>query len=303
MHYLGGIKCGAVCPASINAIEDLLHHCVNVRKTFPGCSVLINSSSWLLDIGHGQLSNLISMMRLSDIVYFDSSGSLKHREVLTRSMGNKCHLWGLASKAYRSAPASTIQWNRMQSYLHIAPSSDDRHYWDPLALLSFNKKELSYSGPASMIWAVVTLGERLAADNLAQALEDSMVAIVVVQKDGCEAQNDQLLDDRPEDLPGDLAPDGQITPDRQQGDPAEIARTAGENLPYFLDSDIEATFLHPRRSDCLGLAYITAIDAERETLKVVTPISLQIMSARREHGLGLVIVMGQQDLSWASVHG
>ena len=130
-----------------------------------------------------------------------------------------------------------------------------------------------------------------------------MVAIVVVQKDGCGAQNDQLLDDRPEDLPGDLAPDGQNTPDRQQADQAEIARTAGENLPYFLDSDIEATFLHPRRSDCLGLAYITAIDAERETLKVVTPISLQIMSARREHGLGLVIVMGQQDLSWALVHG
>jgi hypothetical protein len=154
-----------------------------------------------------------------------------------------------------------------------------------------------------MIWAVVTLGERLAADNIAQALEHSMVAIVVVQEDGCEAQNNQLSDGRPEDLPGDLAPNGLNMPDRQQENLAEIARTAGENLPYFLDSDIEATFLHPRRSDCLGLAYITAIDAERETLKVVTPIALQTMSAQREHGLGVVIVMSQQEVRWASVHG
>lgn len=303
MHYLGENKGDAGCLAGINAIKDLIQHWANVRKDLPGCPVLINSSSWLLDMGHAQLSNLISMMRPSDIVYFDSSGSLKHREVLTRSMGNKCNLWGLASKVYKSAPASTIQWSQMQSYLHLASSKGDKQYWDPLALLSFNKKELSYSGPDSMIRAVATLGERLAPDNIAQALEDSIIAIVVVEEDDCEAQNSQLCDECPNHLFSDLARNVLDMFDKQQTDPVNIVRTRGENLPYFLNSEVEANFLHPRRSECLGLAYITAIDAERETVELITPIPWQIMSAQRDNGLGLVIVMGRQELRWASVHG
>jgi hypothetical protein len=91
--------------------------------------------------------------------------------------------------------------------------------------------------------------------------------------------------------------------DKQQADPVNIVRTRGENLPYFLNSEVEANFLHPRRSECLGLAYITAIDAERETVELITPIPWQIMSAQRDNGLGLVIVTGRQELRWASVHG
>lgn len=303
MHYLGGIKGDAISLAGLNAIKDLLQHCANIRKDLPGCPVLINSSSWLLDIGYTELSTLISIMRPSDIVYFDSSGSLKHREVLTRSMGSRCNLWGLATKVYRSAPASAIHWSHMQSYLQLTTSRGHGHYWDPLALLSYNKKEISYSGTDSMIWAVVTLGERLAPDNIAQALEGSMIAIVVVQEDGCEAQNNQFSDERPKHVTSDLAPNVPNMLDKQQADPTKIARTPGENLPYFLNSDVEANFLHPRRSDCLGLAYITAIDAERETVEVITPISRQTMSTQRENGLGLVIVMGRQELRWTSVHG
>jgi polynucleotide 5'-hydroxyl-kinase GRC3/NOL9 len=303
MHYLGGIDGDSVSGTGVNAIKDLLQYCGTVRKGHPEYTVLINSSSWLLDMEHAQLSSLISIMRPSDIVYFDSSGSLKYRELLTGSMGDKCNLWGLASKVYRSAPATTIQWSQMQSYFHFLTSKRDVPNWDPLAPLSFNKKELSYSGPGSMIWAIVTVGERLAPGNLAQALEDSIVAIVVVKmEESCEAQANQLRDEPPKQSSGELTQNVLDMIDEQQADHAYIVRTGGENLPYFLDSGLEAHFLHPRRSECLGLAYITAVDPVREIIEVITPIPQQIISAQSDNGLGVVIVMGRQDRGWAPAH-
>jgi hypothetical protein len=303
MHYLGGIDANCLSNTGTNAIKDILRYCGTIRKDYPGCPVLINSSSWLLDMAYTQLSSLISTMRLSDIVYFDSSGSLKHREVLAKSMGEKCNLWGLSSKVYRSAPASTTQWSYMQSYFHLVTSKREEPTWEPLALLSPNRRKVTYSGPDPMISAVVTLGERLALSSVAQALEDSIVAIVVVRtEEGCQTEVDHLQGESPMQFSGDLTP---IVPDmlgEQQANPAYIVRTEGENLPYFQDSELESNFLHPQRSECLGLAYITAIDPVHEVIEIVTPIPRQILSARRDNGLKLAIVIGRQDRRWAPVH-
>jgi polynucleotide 5'-hydroxyl-kinase GRC3/NOL9 len=304
MHYLGGIDVDSVSSAGMNAIKDLLQYCDTIRKDYPGCPVLINSSSWLLDMESTKLSNLLLTMRLSDIVYFDSSGSLKHRELLARCMGDKCNLWGLASKVYRSAPASTIRWSYMQSYFHLVSSKPDEPTWDRLALLSSNWKELTYSGPNSVVWVFVTLGEQLALGNIAQALEDSIVAIVAVEmEESCEGQADHLRDEFPWQVSGHLAPSAPEMLDGQPANPAYIVRTGGENLPYFYDVDLQANILRPQRSECLGLAYINAIDPVREIIEIVTPIPQQIMSAQRDKGLKLAIVMGKQDRQWAPMHG
>jgi polynucleotide 5'-hydroxyl-kinase GRC3/NOL9 len=303
MHYLGAVDATCISNIDIIAIKDIISYCGTVRKDYPGCPVLINSSSWLLDVPYTQLSILVSTMLLSEIVYFDSSGSLKHRELLTKSMGEKCNLWGISSKVYRSAPASTIQWSYMQSYFHLVPSKREQPTWDPLALLSPNQKEMAYSGPHSMISAVVTLGERLALSSVAQALEDSIVAIVVVRnEESYRTQADQLQGESPMPFSSDLAT---IVPDmlgEQQANPACIVRSEVENLPYLQDTDLESNFLDPKWSECLGLAYITAIDPEREVIEIVTPIPEQIVSDRRDNGHRLVIVMGRQNRRWAPVH-
>lgn len=300
MHYLGGIHAGSVSNAGISAIMDLLQYCSTVRKDYPGCPVFINSSSWLFDVESLQLSSLVRMMQLSDIVYFDSGGSLKHQELLSRSMGEKCNLWGLASKVHRSAPASTIWWSYMQSYFHLVSSQHDEPTWDPLALLSSNKVELTYSGPESMVCAVVTLGERLALGNVAQALEDSIVAIVAVEN-APEAQVAQSLDEPSRQFSSYLATTIPDVFDEEQTDPTYIVRTVGEGLPYLQDFDFEVSLLHPQRTECLGLGYITAIDPVREIIELVTPISQQIMSAHTRHGFTLAIVMGRQNRQWAQL--
>lgn len=295
MHYLGRIDTSSVSNSGMKAIRDLLHYCGTVRADFPGCPVLINSSSWLLDMDSPQVSSLISMMCLSDIVYFDSSGSLKHQEVLTRSMGDNCSLCSFTSKVHRSAPASTVQWSYMQSYFHLISSQLDEPTWDRLALLSSNKKEFAYSGPDSMIWAVVTLGETLALENVAQALEDSIVSVMAVKmRDTCEAQSNHSLDGIPGPLPSHLAPnvldpfDGHTTP---------------ENLLYFQELDFEVNLLHPQWSECLGLAYITAIDPTRETIEIVTPITAETIFSQRNNGFRIALVMSRQDRQWAPAQG
>ena len=305
LHYLGGVHADQVHDSGTNTVKDLLQYCKTVRTNYPGCPVLINSSSWLLDMESAQLSSLISMMQLSDIVYFDSSGSLRYQEVLTRSMGEKCKLWGLASKVYRSAPASTIQWSYMQSYFHLTGPKAVEPMWDQLALLSSNKKELPFSGPKSIIWAVFTVGERLELENVAQALEDSIVAIVAIEnEERWRTQSDSPLHELPKSLPSHLAPNS--IPEmvgEQREEATYIMRTEVENLPYFQDLDMVANLLHPQRSECLGLAYVTAIDPVREMIEMMTPISQQALSTRRDTGSRLAIVMGRQDRRWAPAHG
>jgi polynucleotide 5'-hydroxyl-kinase GRC3/NOL9 len=299
MHYLGGIDTSSISDSSIKAITDLLHYCGTVRADFPGCPVLINSSSWLLDMDPPQISSLISMMSLSDIVYFDSSGSLKHRELLTRSMGESCNLFGFTSKVHRSAPASMVRWSYMQSYFHMISSRHDEPTWDRLALLSSNRKDFAYSGPDSTIWAVVTLGEKLALENVAQALEDSIVLIMAVKMwDACEGQFSHSLDG----IAGQLSnlPDPNVPDpfDEQQAGHSHVMHTTSENLPYLQELDFEVNLLHPQRCECLGLAYITAIDPMRETIELVTPITAETICSQRNNGFRVALVMGRQDRQW-----
>jgi mRNA cleavage and polyadenylation factor CLP1 P-loop len=304
MHYLGRVDTSSVSNSGMKAIRDLLHYCGTVRADFPGCPVLINSSSWLLDMDSSQASSLVSMMYLSDIVYFDSSGSLKHREVLTRSMGDNCSLCSFTSKVHRSAPASTVQWSYMQSYFHLISSQLDEPTWDRLALLSSNKKEFAYSGPDSMICAIVTLGEALALENVAQALEDSIVSVMAVKmRDTGEAQSNHSLDGIPGQLPSHLAPNVLDPFDAQRADHSHVMHITPENLPYFQEFDFEVNLPYPRWSECLGLAYITAIDPTRETIEMVTPITADTIFSQRNSGFRIALVMGRQDRQWAPGQG
>jgi hypothetical protein len=192
----------------------------------------------------------------------------------------------------------------MQSYFHLISSQLDEPTWDRLALLSSNKKEFAYSGPDSMIWAVVTLGETLALENVAQALEDSMVSIMAVKmRDTCEAQSDHSLDGIPGQLSSHLAPNVPGPFDGQQADHSYVIHTTLENLPYLQEFDFEVNPLHPQRSECLGIAYITAIDPTRETIEMLTPITAETISSQRNNGFRIALVMGRQDRQWAPVQG
>lgn len=192
----------------------------------------------------------------------------------------------------------------MQSYFHLVNSKLPESTWDQLALLSSNKKELPYSGAKSMCWAIFTIGERLELGYVAQALEDSIVAIIAVEIDEkLRTQADDLSEESPRPLPSNLVPTVQDMPNEQRAEAVHIKRTEVENLPYFQDFDRDADLLHPQRSECLGLAYVTTIDPVRETIEILTPISQQIMSSRRDNGFRLAIVMGRQDRQWAPAHG
>ena len=192
----------------------------------------------------------------------------------------------------------------MQSYFHLISSQLDEPTWDRLALLSSNKKEFAYSGPDSMIWAVVTLGETLALENVAQALEDSLVSVMAVKtRDTCEAQSNHSLDGIPGPLPSHLAPNVLDPFDGQRADHSHVMHTTPENLPYFQELEFEVNLLHPRWSECLGLAYITAIDPTCETIEMVTPITAETIFSQKNNGFRIALVMSRQDRQWAPAQG
>lgn len=258
MHYLGFSAIDLAMVSDGSFATDLLQYGELVRDEYPGCPLIVNSSGQL-HTGNASVPQLYSQMDFSDIISLDSSTSSRHRRSTMAGYTDNYTFHEIRSKAFKSASPSTIRWNQLQSYFHMANSSYGRSTWDRLALLSANRNELSYSGAESDIWAVIILEQQLALEHVAQALRGSIVAIVAVSCAQSEA----------------------------------LAYTTIERIPCGKND-----LLKPQNSQCLGLAYIDTVDRERETITVFTPLSQGLFSAQAGRGRKIALVLGKQDRHW-----
>ncbi len=262
MHYIGSQGFEHSPQFSANAVADLIQCIEGVRSL--ACPLIVNSPGGFQDADE-LVSLLHKKIPFSDIACLDHSASSRYKKLMAASREKEgCAIHEIQSKAHRGAPASTIQWSHLQSYFHMI-NLKSRVTWDPLALLSTNRTELGYGDPDSLLWAIITLGEQLALENVAQALEGSIVALVAVSQSGATS----------------------------------IRRTI-ENLPYRqVPEDDESGLPDPRCSECLGLAYVVNIDTVRETVEILTPVSLDELNAHSGTGNNLALVLGRQNRLWA----
>ena len=297
MHYLCDITTDSILDWCLKCISDLLKSSDALQSVYHSCPLVINTSSWLFGLEPPRLSLLLSKMHLSDVVYLGGPASSKYKKALNSLVqGNGCQIREVESRFLQPPISSSdIQRHHLQSYFHIVDVKFDRPIWNPLATLSRYRKRFTYGGLNPMVWAICTIGERLASENLSCALEGSIVAIMRVDGESTfmTASNEGL-----QLVESNLLDVSEVV----EGSPPEtlprICRTSVENLPYLRLNDHTANPLWPESSECLGLGYVVHIDSINEGLEMLTPVPSILLSDTANLGHKIVILLNKQDGKW-----
>jgi polynucleotide 5'-hydroxyl-kinase GRC3/NOL9 len=197
------------------------------------------------------------------------------------------------------------------SYFHLDPNTKQETIWNGQPLTSIPPWEIRYSGENSGILGVLCYGEQPPASLLAETIDGSLVAVVVIDDmaaiPGWDTEGEDVVN-----KDGDL----EITkPEFAERDPEIrvfgedslhpghlerpiIIRTSIEDLPYF--NPANPISLDPKYSHSIGLALVRGIDVTRCRIQVLTPIPSKLIEEINEAGKSIVLVSGKLDTpGWA----
>lgn len=281
------------------------------RSTFHGkrqCPLVINTPGWIQGTGLDILTELITAIRPSDVVYMSNYGPAETVDALM-SVAKKNTLVTLPSQAneYTSRTASHLRAMQTMSYLHLDLDSAKGGplAWNPLPLTTISPWRVRYSGPRRGIFGIMCYDWQPATNLLAESLNGAVVAVVEVAEPAAfrDMADKGLQDD------DSASADGQMDEDKQPAqDEYSVATFAPlerhlitwsvASLPFIQNPD--GRTLDPAHSRVLGLALIRGIDASRRELQVLSPIAPETMNDIGQNGKGIVLVAGSFDTpSWA----
>jgi polynucleotide 5'-hydroxyl-kinase GRC3/NOL9 len=175
------------------------------------------------------------------------------------------------------------------SYFHLNQTSQGVPSWKGNPLTSMPPWVVRYAGENSGIVGIMCLGEQPPAAMLKEAINGTLVAVVVIDDMSAIAGS---TDDNngQDDLSG---ADGSLSQGKRQ-----IIVNTPEDLPY-LNPDL-ATPPDPKHSHSLGVALVRGIDTASKTLHLLTPISAKVLREMSHYGKSMVLVSGKLETpGWA----
>ncbi|KAI7219106.1 hypothetical protein KC333_g3151 [Hortaea werneckii] len=259
--------------------QDLISH---AGSRLP---LVINSCGWVSGLGANVLADVVSAIGLSEAVIFDPV-----EEPFVEWLQNqpsKMAVHRLPRQASRPSPRTPAEIRAMHNmaYFHQRESrnSGDRS-WSGKPISSLRPWTISYGGPTADIIALLSYGQAPSPAFLAEVLDGSLVAVVTVD---AQHMDEAFGMDSYADFPGDAPSLDGI-----------ISRTA-EELPYIRTDCQGITHpLHPRYSECVGLALVRAMDTKSKQLHLITPLPDEKMAALSDKKV--VLVRGSFDApEWA----
>jgi polynucleotide 5'-hydroxyl-kinase GRC3/NOL9 len=298
---------GAVSPSFdpilyMECVLDLFASYRTLLSTIPKCPLVINTPGWVLGTGLEILVELITKCRPTEVVYMSQDGPQEVVETL-REAAKSTPLVTLPSQGseYTTRTAAHLRTMQAMSYFHLKPFNQKSLEWDSCPLTSVAPWEVKYSGQGAGILGIMCYGEQPPASLLLEAINGSLLAIVVVDDmaaiPGWGAEDEDLTE---EGLPGLDSP-LQQSQDHGIQSPL-IVHTPEANIPYF--NPANTISLSPRHSHCLGLALLRGIDIPRQRLQLLTPISPKIIQEINKEAKSIVLVSGKLDTpGWAYVEG
>jgi polynucleotide 5'-hydroxyl-kinase GRC3/NOL9 len=245
--------------------EDPAHYIISIidllssyRQSHSSAPLLINTMGWTKGLGLELLQDILAHSQASDIVFLGNGGAQSVAEIIP---ANTAILHEIASAGgvapSRFAPADLRMLHTL-SYFH-------RRDWDwdfSTPLTGFAPWVVPYTGPERGIDAVHILGESVVPEELATAVEGTIIGIVVVAE---------------HNLP-------------------ETYRASESSLPVITAP------LTPEVAECRGLAVIRAIDAANGVVHLLSPVVQEEVERWDREGLRVVLVRGRLDLSpWEMV--
>lgn len=258
--------------ASITPATDIEHYKSCVVQLFKAykatCSkspLVINTPGWIQGSGLTLLTDLISEVSPTDVIYMSEDGPQDTVESL-KYASQRVSFSTLPSQSIEYTPRTALHLRHMQamSYMHVDSGRDQTGQlkWNPAPLLSTPPTMVSYSPGGGGIKAILCYGYQPEPELLAEAINGTIVAIVAVEGTA--------------DDPSAVENTIQRTPER---------------LPYIHS----ATPLNPESSQCLGLALVRGIESNHQIIALSTPVSIDQLRNQR-----LVLVAGKFDPpTWA----
>lgn len=227
--------------------------------------LLVNSCGWVTGLGANTLLNIGSVTKMTDIVILNPLESSLVDD-LSIIAPNVHHIPRRQRQPSSRTPAESRAMQTL-AYFHNKLGSNPP-VWSSKPICNAAPYEVSFQAKAEGITAIICYGQAPNPNFLAEVLDGSIVAIVVLE-------SDTLLD------------------------PSSIQRTPREDLPYLSPNTSGHTPpLDPSQSHCIGLSLIRGIDAESKTLHLITPLPETGMAALQKEKV--VLVHGSFDApEWA----
>jgi polynucleotide 5'-hydroxyl-kinase GRC3/NOL9 len=311
-HAIGAISPSLDPSLYMACALDLFAHYRDLLQSFPGCPLIINTPGWILGTGLEILLDLIAKARPTEVIYMSTEGPWDVVQSL-RDEAKLIPVITLPSQAseYTTRTAAHLRTMQNMSYFHLDPNTKQEPTWNGQPLTSIPPWEIRYSGENAGIFGVLCYGEQPPASLLAETINGSLVAVVVIDDmaaiPGWAFEGEDTIN---EDADPEIS-----SPELVERDPEIrafgedslhpghlerpiIIRTPIEDLPYF--NPANTISLDPKYSHSIGLALVRGIDVTRRRIQVLTPIPSKLIEEINEAGKSIVLVNGKLDTpGWA----
>jgi polynucleotide 5'-hydroxyl-kinase GRC3/NOL9 len=298
-HTIGAITPSLDPDLYISCALDLFKHYRNLLTDVPGCPLIINTPGWILGTGLEILVELISKMQPTEVMYMSQEGPSEVVGSL-KEASKKTPVFTLPSQVseYTTRTAAHLRTMQAMSYFHLNSQPTKELVWDGRPLTCVPPWEIKYSGEGAGILGILCYGEQPPPDLLLEAINGTLVAVVVIEDMAAIPGWDSESEDS---MGGDLVlQTNNVEALSRLVHKPLIVRTAEEKLPYF--NNLNTILLSPSHSYCLGLALIRGIDVKRQRLQVLTPILPSKIFAISNEGKKIVLVSGKFDTpGWAYI--
>jgi polynucleotide 5'-hydroxyl-kinase GRC3/NOL9 len=311
-HSIGAVSPSLDPSLYVACVADLFAHYSKLLSTNPNCPLVINTPGWVLGTGLEILIEIITKIRPSEIIYMSQDGPVEVVGSL-RDAARSTPVLTLPSQIgeYVTRTAAHLRTMQTMSYLHLEPNRKGGMAWNGLPLTSIPPWEIRYSGENPGMLGIMCYGEQPPPRLLADTINGSLVAVVVVDN---MAAIPGWPSGREEDPEFPFQTSEIITKtddieiravDRDSLQPQRIVRplivhTPEEEIPYF--NPANAISLDPRYSHSIGLALIRGINVTSHRLQLLTPIATNAIEEINEAGKSIVLVSGKLDTpGWAYI--
>lgn len=273
-------------------VSDLLTHYRHYIASNADCPLVINTPGWVLGTGLELLVELIKQAKPTVVIYMSVEGPVDVVKSL-RDEARQTPVITLPSQIseFTARTASQLRIMQTMSYFHLNPRSQLLPFWKPTPLTSVPPWVVRYAGEDAGILGIMCIGEQPPPELLKDAINGTLVAVVVVDDTSAIAgwiDDSHLVQE-------DLASDEGGSPPKPRG---MVIDTPDEKLPYL---DPEATtYLDPKHSHSIGVALVRGIDVESRSLQLLTPISPKLIGELSHYGKSIVLVSGKLETpGWA----
>jgi len=280
-------------------------------STEPDCPLVINTPGWVFGTGLEILVELIIQLRPSELIYMSQDGPEEVVNTLREAVKSNSVLT-LPSQVseYTTRTAAHLRTMQSMSYFHLDSTKKAGLAWDGLPLTSRPPWEIKYSGDSPGLLGVICYGEQPPADLLADTINGSLVAVVVIDdiaaipgwisKTSDTDYVTQSLDVDIKTNDSEIRAFDQVSSQSRRLDNPLILLTPTEGIPYFNPEN--AITLDPRYSHSIGLALVRGIDVARGRLQVLTPIPSNLIDDINQAGKSILLISGKLDTpGWAYI--